>query len=286
MAVTPLMIKITQVKVGKPPRRFLELDCQVMNQGTSSVCILDAWLRVQGNQDLVAEGRLFCPHHNRVDPAIIPAHATGNGVILIELPTPVLQRIEKNRNGLDVVLSFSSRVRVAEVTGDASRPLLQAPIETYFTETQGEYFAYRIPQSDWVKLLRELEWSELELLEFPTAKLRAVPALARALTSYEQAQGCFRAGQWPECVINCRKAIECMVKDALAENDMKEGLKAVETLIGTGPKAVQLNEVLKAFNRFVQLARHPQHPHVEIGRNDALFSLRTTGNVLSYIAGE
>jgi hypothetical protein len=285
MAVTPLRLKIVEVRAERPPRRQLEMRCHVENRGASAICILDAWLKISVFQDLhIAEGRLFYPEDNRVAPASIQAKATGQGIIVIELPPPVPQRIERRRAGPnDLLLGMRSRVRVSEVSAETTGHLLQVPFETCFTDGQGDYFEHRIPHSVWVRLLRDLEWSELELVEIPTMKLRTHPDMARALEFFAVAQECYRSGLWPDCVVNCRKVIEAMVKEVTGKDNMKEALKAIEALIGEGPKAVQLNDLLRSFNGFLHLARHPQLPPVEIQPNDATLVLHVTGAILSYL---
>ncbi len=74
-----------------------------------------------------------------------------------------------------------------------------------------------------------------------------------------------------------------MVKDATGEDSMKEALRAFESLVREESKADRLNGLVKALSGFLQLARHPQLPHVEIKPADATLALHTTGAILSYL---
>ncbi len=288
MAVPRLRMTVYEVRAEKPPRRQLELFCHVANPGPSAICILDAWLKVTAFQDLrIAEGRLFYPEDNRIDPASIRAGANGHGVIVIDLPTLMLERIERRRGGTnDLVLGMSSRVRVSEVSSQTREQLLGVPFETCFTDGRGDFFEYKIAQSDWVGLLRNLEWSELEVVEIPTGKLKAIPALARAFGCFADAQDCYRRGLWDEAMMNCRKAFEAMVKDAVGEDSMKEALRAYEAIMGGGEKAERFNDLTRALGNFLALARHEKLPPIRIRPSDATLAVRMTGAIFSYLGGE
>lgn len=284
MNVPNLPISVLNLHAQRPPRRQLEISCHITNPASFDICILDVWIEVEGLNGLkLAGGKLFQSMHNRVDPAIIPSGKNGLGAIHIDLPVQVLQHIEERRAGGDVKLLLSSRVLLSEVLLVNDIKTLGIPFETRFGNVSSDRFEHLIPQSEWIKLLKELAWSELELLELPLAKITATPALTRATQRFEDAQACYRRGDWAETMMDCRKAFEAVIKDVTGEDDLKEATKAFESLIGEPRKAKALNDVVKDLADFLHLARHEQLPPIQIKLEDARLALHLTGAFLAYL---
>lgn len=285
MKVPNLPINVLNLHAERPPRRQLEISCRITNPASFDICIIDAWVRVETLNGLkLAEGKIFQTMHNRVDPAIILAGQSGSGAFHIELPAQILQHIEERRVGGDVNLLLSSRVLISEVLTVNKVRTLGMPFETQFSNLSSDRFEYLIPQSEWIKLLKGLAWSELELLELPLVKITAIPALTRALQRFEDAQTCYQRGDWAETMMNCRKAFEAVIKDATGEDDLKKGAaKAFESLIGEAQKAQHLNDVAYNLGQFLHLARHEQLTPIQIKPEDARLALHLTGALLAYL---
>jgi hypothetical protein len=176
-----LPISVLNIRAHHPPTRALEISCDIRNPAPFDISILDAWIGIETDGGLrIAEGKIFQTMHNRVDPAIIPTRGTGLGAFHIPLPAHVLGCIEEQRAGADVKLLLSSRVLVSKVLMVNDDKILGVPFETKFTSGSSEPIEHILPQSEWLKILKSLAWSELELLEVPFSKLRPVPPLARA----------------------------------------------------------------------------------------------------------
>lgn len=284
MKVPNLPISIFDLRAERPPRRQLEISCHITNPASFDICILDVWIKVEALNGLrLAEGKLFQSMHNRVDPAIISSGQNGLGAIHVDLPVQVLQHIEDRRAGGDVKLLLSSRILVSEVLVVNNVKTLGIPFETAFGDDSSGRFEYLIPQSEWIKVLKGLAWSELELLELPLVRITATPALTRAIQRFEDAQACYRRGDWSETMMNCRKAFEAVIKDATGEDDLKAADKAFESLIGEARKAKLLNDVVKNLADFLHLARHEQLPPIQIKPEDAQLALHLTGALLAYL---
>jgi hypothetical protein len=279
-----LSVHIVDLIPEGSPRRKLVLNCRVTNPASCDICILDVWVDVIAINGLrLAAGRLFHSMHNRVDPAIIEAGGNGFGAFHIELPACVLQHIEERRAGGDVKLQFLSRVLICEVSKVDDVKILGVPFETTFESDSTDRFEYKIPESDWIKILKSLAWSELEIVELPSSKLRSVPALARALKRFEDAQECYRQGDWEETMLNCRKAFEAIVQDATGTDDMSRANQAFVSLIGEGEKAHRLTKVAKSLDDFLHLGRHENLPNISIKRGDSQLALQLTGALLTYL---
>ena len=281
MTMCMLPISILNCRAEPPPMRELELECQVTNPTQCDICILDAWVEVEASNGLkLAEGKVFKSMYNRTDPAIIPRGEKGLGSFHIHLSSQTLHDIEEQRVDGDVKLVFSSRVLVSTIVNDMKA--LAPPFETSFMDSGNDRFEYLIPQSEWIKLLKSLRWSELELLEIPASRLRVIPVLARSLSRFEDAQNCFRQLDWEETMLNCRKAFEAIVQDKSGTSDMRQSRDVIISLVGEGDKAERIDKLTKSLSDFLQLGRHENLPHISIKRSDAELALRLTGALLSY----
>jgi len=284
MKIPNLPLAILEIRAQGPPKRKLEIACHVTNPSTHDICILDAWAEVEVLHGLkIADGKIFQSLHNRVDPATITVGGNGLGVFHIELSDQALRHIEERRAGGDVTIRISSRVLVAEICAVDTGRALSEPYETSFGDEYTGWFEYTIPQSEWIKTLKSLRWSELEILELPSSRLHSIPALARALDRFQDAQRCYRRGEWAECMLNCRKAFEAMVKDSIGKDDMSETSEALQAFIGEKEKAKHIDSLIKDLTGLLHLARHEVFPAISIKRADAQLALHLTGALLIYL---
>ena len=156
--IPALPITVLNLYAHHPPRRLLEISCNISNPTSFDICILDAWVKIESLGSLrIAEGKIFQTMHNRVDPAIIPTGKTGLGAFKIALPADVLKYIEERRAGGDVKLCVSSRVLVSRVITVNDVKTLGVPFETQFTDGGSGRFEYLIPQSEWIKILKNMQ---------------------------------------------------------------------------------------------------------------------------------
>ncbi len=257
-----LPLHITRIYAEGPPKRQLEISCDINNPNNFDICILDSWDKISANNNLkLAEGKLFCFMYKRVEPAIIPANDQRIGAFVLQLSPNALENIEERRAGGDVELTFSSRVLVSEVHIIDGNKVLGVPYETAFGNHGS--FEYTIPQSEWIKILKNLSWNELELLELPTNKIRSIPSIGRAFDCFQVAQLSYRRGDWPGTMLNCRKIFEALVKDTTESNNMKKAYQAIKSIMGEGEKAECLNKKAECLNKvinelgsFLHLGRH------------------------------
>lgn len=286
MDVKKLPISVLRIRTDPLPVRQLELSCEIANPMSFDIYILDAWLRIESPNGLkFAEGRLFHSIHSRAEPSILTAGQKISGAITFQLPSIVLQHIEERRAGGDVILRGSSQVWISQVYEQNGIKLLGAPFETFFDSWNNSYFEYTIPQSEWIKILKGLAWSELELLELPVTKMRSNPILTRALQRFEDAQDCYRRGDWDESMVNCRKVFEAFIKDATGVDDLSIALQAFQALISEPKKANHINNIVKELTPFLHIARHEQQPPIPIKPADAQLALHLTGTILAYLGG-
>ncbi len=286
--VNPIKLNLTinEPQGHQPPNRRVELRCEIRNQTQIDICILNAWMRVELLNDVnIAEGSLFYSMHNLVDPATIPAGQQGLGAIVIPLSDNILTHIEKRRTGGDVTFRIYSKLLVSSISKKENMSLLGVPYEVQFENKGSVSVDYTIPQSEWIKILRALGWSELQAFEIPAAKLKAIPGLQRSIDRFNDAQECHRRGDWDESMVNCRKAFEAMIKDATREEDLSKAVQAFSGIIGNEQKADKFNKMVIALGNFLHLARHEQLAPVQMRQSDSLLALHLTGAMLSYLGG-
>lgn len=285
MSIPHLPIAVFEHFTERPPKRKLKLGCHVTNPASFNICILDSWIRVEAFNVVLAEGRIFQHLHTKVNPAIIQPGKEGLGYLHIELPAQVLQSLEGKRAGGDVTLAFYSQVLVSEVSPAEHAAALKPPYETQFDGKGGTggRVEYHIPQSEWLKILKGLGWSELEILEIPSTQLRSSPLLARALERFEDAQQNYRNGDWEETMMNCRKSFEAIVRDGSGELDMSKIHKVFVSILGEGEKTDRFDKLAQALGGFLHLGRHENPIHNSIKRVDAELALLLTGAMLRYL---
>lgn len=285
-----LLVSIVRCEGRGRPNRALLLHCELRNPNPGALCIADAWLDVRlAGGPVIGEGRLFHGLHNMVDPALV---WSGNkesslGEITIPLPPVVIEAIGAHRDGGDLLLRIESRVLLSKVAeGPAGlKSVLMAPTEGRFSSgIAGGPIEYRIPQSEWAMVLKQLEWSEVELVELPADLLRSEPRLARARERLLDAQNSLARGDWENVLANCRKAWEAAARGLTGEEDLQSALPRLKAHLGDGLKADRLNALVTDFGRFLHLGRHEQADAVSIDRADAILAVRVTTSLLSFLA--
>lgn len=282
MADEDIQVVVLRHYAFPPPTRELRLECQIHSPPTGSVFIFDVWVKamIQGGIT-IAEGRLFEPHHARSGPASLRFHDPGIASIHIPLSALSLNSIEQQRAGGDVELSVLTNALISHLPRD-NPMLMTVPMERSLVTVGSDRLVYPIPQSEWIKVLRQLQWSELELIELPGTSATRPPSLARAFSRLSDATEAYRRGEWEDTMANCRKAFEALVQDLTGKPDMAATGPLLETILGEGPKAARVDALVKELGQFLHLARHEQHPSVKIGRADAAFSLHLTSALLQY----
>lgn len=272
---------ITQCQASGLPLRRLELRCKIFNKSKFSVCVLDAWISITTKSGLtIAEGKIFTMYHALANLAAIEPGQFGTGVITIQLPASVLRCIEEQRSGSDLDIFIDSRVLVCEVRQINQEVTIGQPRETRLGE---ERLEYHIAQSEWIKHLKMLAWSEIELIEMPARNLQTRSNIMRALDRFNVASDCYRRGMWDETLLNCRKSFEALIKDTAGSDDMTHGLEAINSLVPDGQKAEKINDIIKSLAGYLHLGRHEKFPDLKITRYDALLVLHLTGALLAYL---
>ncbi len=278
--ITPIpVLAITSVHASGLPNRQLQLGLRFRNPLEIAITILDAWFSVSSIGGMeIAQGRLLRTHGSQVD-----SREESYAELVVPIYPSTLQHIETRRAGGDVDLRISSQVLICQIQENNGALIMSDPSQTYFDQRSRGHFEYKIPQSDWIKLLASMQWSELELIEMPSRNMRALPIPARAIKRFEEAQHHYRQGHWSETMASCRIAFEALVKEVTGKDNLAQALLALNQLLGENPKTDCLDKLISGFSPFLHLARHEQQPPVPIGPAEATLALRVTGSILAYI---
>ncbi len=271
------------------PNRALILNCEISNPNKEAFYIADAWLAVLvGGGPQIAEGRLFHAEYDMVHPVMLLGGNANKvvGQITIPLSASALATIEAHRNAGDLLLRIDSRVLFSPaLDGSPAGPVLTAPYDLAFSPNGSDnQIKISIPQSDWVKALSRLAWSEIELMELPADLFRSDPRLARSRERLKEAQSSLARGDWEGVLQDCRKAYEAAAMALTGEEDRQAALPKLKDHFGESVKAENLNAVASAFSRFLHLGRHEQSEPVTFDRADAILVLRITASLLDYLA--
>ena len=280
-----LLLRIVQYRGEGPHRRRLKLTCAISNPDPTPICLLNTWMSVQTKDGLrLDEGTLFHMEHALAYPPVVRQGSESTGIITVDLPAPILNALEQRRRGGDLEIRVSSRVLVCQVLGDEEQGAFGWPVQSLFESGMTGEVEHTIPQSEWIRLLREMGWSEMQLLELPSRGLRSDARLARALKRLEDAQDCHRRGLWAESVANCRKVFEAVVKDVSGQDSMDHALEVIQGFVVDPIRAEKINEISLALSSFLHLARHEKFPEVVITPSDSMFALQMSTGLLAYLA--
>jgi hypothetical protein len=260
------------------PNRNIHYYFKYSNPINKPITIIDVWVSINANGQNIAEGKFINILGSEIDPK---GEATAE--LFIPMTTYIIQNIEQTRKGSDVFLQIRTNALLCTTLHKGKSIVLGEPIRSQFNQDNRGAIEHKIPQSEWVKLLSEMQWSELELIEIPNSIIRAIPELDRAIICYKDAQKQYREGHWSQAVINCRSVFEALVKDATEQNKMSLAPDAINKLIGEGPKSDSINDLIIGLTSLLQLARHQQQPQIEIDPSEATIAIRVTGSILTYI---
>lgn len=288
-SVTPLRITPIRWEGLGPPSRALRMDCRILNPNPVDLFISDAWLDVRiANGPRLCEGRFFHTEYAMAFPAIVLANegAAAGGEIVIPLSPAAIEIIEMNRKGGDLTIEIDARVLTCAVSKSQGGALvLLNPMETQFSSGgSGSSIHATLPQSEWVKLLQRMQWTQFALMEFPTELLRADPRLAGARERLHEAESRFWVGDWEGTIESCRKAWEAAARTLTASDTNTEALKKVGAQLNKQPKTAALDDLARAFGTFVHLARHDQPGGMMFARNDAMLSINLTTAMIAFLA--
>ncbi len=203
-------------------------------------------------------------------------HTWGLGLAL----TPYhLRKIEEIRNGGDLYLVAKFTSAAAEL--DKTDPAKLKGFHSPDVSTAGPF---KIAQSDWMKILRDLGYEDYFLIEVPLRSIRWRKHMEKALEHLSKAWEHYEEGNDRETLASCYSAFEYLAKQAKFENPDQN---AFEKLLGS-VESREIKDKLKPLMRyicdFLQLGRHvPGQELAHVERKDSEFGLILSQSALAYL---
>jgi hypothetical protein len=147
---------------------------------------------------------------------------------------------------------------------------------------------HRIPRDEWLGLLKEFRYADLEVFELPELAVGGQGASVEAQRAIAAAVSAFRSSNPEETLTRCRAAFEAIATDAGQTDDVRAGFDALFKKVLESPqdepKRKPLNDIIDALGKFQHLGRHLKHPFTPVNRADALVSLRISLALFEYFS--
>jgi hypothetical protein len=182
--------------------------------------------------------------------------------LVAELDRSRMEAVEDLRAGGD--LNLAARVQL----------LVQTEKELFWTRSLEEA-VYRVPQSEWVRILEQAGYDRRLLLEIPAPNPEEFPELARAAGLLREAQEALFRGDYRKAVVGSRAALEALTE--VLKDRGQLGWKAFERELD---KEGRFRLARAALFHLCSLAAHEGEKPTDWLREDAAAILAMVGAVL------
>jgi len=266
------MIQIEKVNISSSsgPIRMLNLNLELSIENTYT---LVSWakceLRFKNNQiippfSLYDSPRLFKEVQRAWPSAQVP------------LPKESIRFIEENRTG-DVELALDLRYMAKHFNPSQFRG--PADIFDIFSSSDGhsrKNHQIIIPQSNWLKELASLGWSEIEIFEVDKRPLRQDKNLNTIAAQLRQAQNMFREGDLAATLTVCHQAFDSLSKFEIAGTQLK-GLDALlNKCFRDTEKQKKIKDLIETTQSICKLGSNEQYPQTPFSRVEVEAQLKLT----------
>ena len=207
------------------------------------------------------------------------------GNIFVSINDEALSFIEEKRNAGDIQLkvkmiySFQNIIQEVPAKPGENKVFIVGPVQWRESDP---YF--NIPKSQWINVLNQLKYSEIELFEVNKGSLISDPNLVQAFNYLTNAQKELRNGNYDGVLVDCRASFESAAKYA-SEGSLKLGYDLLlDKAFKEDKKRTLLNSHINSINDYSHLGRHADYPSVRIDRDEAEFIFISTLNVFSLLS--
>lgn len=200
--------------------------------------------------------------------------ASRVGIIAFSLGNDAIKFIEDRRQSGDVMFHVEAKVTTQKVFGaperGKNRPWECGP-PVAIAVNRGS-IPIKIPHSDWLRRLGELQWTEVSLFEVPSSPLLSDQRLTVALQRLNEAQAALRTADHRVVLSKLREALESAAKYSVASDQVRAGFeKLLYNAFPEDEKKRELwNDLVRSFSSLAHyLGRHEQYPVVALSRGEA-----------------
>lgn len=206
-------------------------------------------------------------------------------IIVLPLSPYALRGIEETRKGRDLFLVVQFFCVATRMDDNASSLSALGRASVYAPGASPPYCPFKVAQSDWVKILKDLGYGDHFLIEVP---LRGVPqrvGMKKALAHLEDAWGHFNEGRDEETLVSCYKAFEFLAKQAKVNDPNQQAFGKILAGIEDDKKRKRLELLMDYVCRFFALGRHEEGEEtVSLNRRDSEYALILAQASLGYLA--
>jgi hypothetical protein len=193
--------------------------------------------------------------------------------------------IERVRNKSDLFLAVQFFCTATNMKDNASPLTNLGRASVYAADHSGDYSYFKVPQSEWVKTLKDLGYGDFVLCEIP---LRGVPVrvgLKKALAHLEDAWEHFSNGNDEETLMSCYKAFEFLAKQVKMTDPNQQAFEKILAGIEDEKKRKRLELLMGYVCRFFALSRHEEGQEtVSFNRKDSEYAVILAQATLAYLA--
>ena len=214
--------------------------------------------------------------------AMLQRDQAANCKLIAPLSAESISFIENDRTD-DITLSIALHYqyqKTVETNNPKTGPVLVGAEANWNTLTR----PHAINHSEWLKRLKEMGWTEVEIVEIPKLPLMGDKNLEEALRLIGAAQTALRNHDFPGVLEKCRQSFESAAKHESAEN-IKEGFELLfaRAFPNLQVKQDRINELVSKLSAYAHLGRHAQYPAIRISRAEAELVFTTTVSLFSLL---
>jgi len=220
------------------------------------------------------------------DRQLSPNSSNGRWHIVIPLTPYQLQKVEEMRNGKALFLNVEFLCVVGWLTSAPSPTITTLTgVAVNVAEYSEPYCPFRVPQSDWVKILKDLGYGDYFLMEIP---LKGVPdrrGMQKAVEHLKAAWEHFEQGNDDETLVSCYKAFEYLAKKYKCEHPDQNAFEKILSDIPEMEKRRRLKMLMHDLCQFLTLGRHERGTEATmLDERDSEYGLVLSQATLSYLA--
>jgi hypothetical protein len=291
-----LAIEVQRVSANPGPQRSLRFACRLIWGRSTWGFLLGLDGRMTWNKHILSETLLLDQWQwPRDSPALMrQEHGFQIGSIVAPVSREAITFIEERRHAQskgDVTLELEVRYRWQEAIKlppgspgeNTATGCTRAAGAVVWDKIDVPYF---VPQSEWLKRLAEMEWSQTELFEVAATPLKTSEELKRALQLLHEAQQAMSQGHYNTVLAHCYSACESAAHRTAGGDDKKEGWRLLleAAMPESEEKRKAMDDLIFKLTKYTQAGRHEGAATVPVSREEAEFTLVTTLGLFSMLS--
>ncbi len=273
-----------QVEQSIPAKLILDIEIENDNPTDTIWCLTwtgQVWLR----QPRIGFGSL----ETKVERVQFPPHYKQRLQFYWEMEHHRLECLEEERKGGNLSLEIALSVLQVSLPQQAIPELtVQSLLQSLRSDTIHVHSTGRddvqIAKSEWEEKLGALGYGKVEYLELYLPPPPMGTSVDTALGYLTKAKKDFNAGEYPDVLTSCRKAIDELQK--LAGSEEEERKAFITKMLGDEKKAKEYSALVELVQKAKNFASGGSHTYWvrAANRRDAEFALRITWAIVGYFA--